>query len=150
MTLLDAVLFLPLAGFFVLLAIPRKNEETIRRAALGFLQWIDGETDAAKATVAPCLPGGADAGARERGACLWAAGIIDPGHAEEIAKQLDALAAEATETQPAYGDPASLASLVRARANGGCVRVAGPLDFYATYHVPLFATWTRCALTEKR
>ncbi|MGE5644191.1 MAG: complex I subunit 4 family protein [Acidobacteriota bacterium] len=34
MTLLDAVLFLPLAGFFVLLAIPRENEETIRRAAL--------------------------------------------------------------------------------------------------------------------
>ncbi len=34
MTLLDAVLFLPLAGFFLLLLIPREREETIRRVAL--------------------------------------------------------------------------------------------------------------------
>ncbi len=36
MNLLDAVLFLPLAGFFVLMAIPREHEEFIRRAALAF------------------------------------------------------------------------------------------------------------------
>jgi serine/threonine protein kinase len=125
----------------------------IRRAALGLLQLIDGEVDAAKATVAPCLT----STERERGACLWVAGMIEPS--EQIAEQLDALAADATPTKPAYGSPASLAALVRARAKffgGGCVvatEPAGqidpsayhvPLDFYATYHVPFFATWATC------
>ena len=36
MTLLDAVLFLPLAAFFVLLLLPRDREESIRRIALVF------------------------------------------------------------------------------------------------------------------
>ncbi|MCS7315133.1 MAG: NADH-quinone oxidoreductase subunit M [Bryobacteraceae bacterium] len=36
MNLLDAVLFLPLAGFLTLLFVPREREETIRRLALGF------------------------------------------------------------------------------------------------------------------
>ncbi len=139
------------------------SRRPIRRAALGFLQWIDGETEAARATVAPCLPGGADATARERGACLWVAGIIDPVHAEDIATQLDALAASATELEPAYGAPASLAALVRARAHffgGGCVvdparepKASGPLDeaayamprdFFAAYHLPFFASWGIC------
>lgn len=125
----------------------------IRRAALGLLQYIDGEVDAAKATVAPCLTDTA----RERGACLWVAGMIEP--TEQIAAQLDALAADATPTKPAYGFPASLAASVRARAKffaGGCVVDATPtseidpstyhvpLDFYATYHVPFFATWATC------
>jgi len=141
------------------------SRRPIRRAALGFLQWIDGEVDAARATVAPCLDGGADATARERGACLWVAGIIDPAHAEDIARQLDALAAEGTELEPAYGAPASLAALVRARTHffgGGCVidpkrepSVSGPVDasaydgprdFYAAYHVPFFETWQVCEL----
>jgi NADH-quinone oxidoreductase subunit M len=34
MNLLDAVLWVPLAGFFLILLIPREREETIRRAAL--------------------------------------------------------------------------------------------------------------------
>ena len=34
MNLLDAVLLIPLAGFFMILAIPREREETIRRVAL--------------------------------------------------------------------------------------------------------------------
>jgi NADH-quinone oxidoreductase subunit M len=34
MNLLDAVLFLPLAGFFLILLVPRKREEAIRRTAL--------------------------------------------------------------------------------------------------------------------
>jgi hypothetical protein len=125
----------------------------IRRAALGLLQYIDGEVEAAKATVAPCLTGTE----RERGACLWVAGMIDPS--EQIAVQLDALAADATPTKPAYGFPASLAALVRARAKffaGGCVvdtvpkteidpsTYHVPLDFYAAYHVPFFATWATC------
>ncbi len=137
----------------------------IRRAALAFLQWIDGDTEAAKQTVAPCLPGGGDAAVRERGACLFVAGIVEPSRAEEIAQQLDALAAASTPTMPAYGSPASLAQLVRARAHffgGGCVvdpargDVAtppgaidaavyrAPVDFYATYHVPFFQTWAVC------
>ncbi len=150
------------------------SRRPIRRAALAFLQWIDGEVDAAKQTVAPCLPSPAepnagaipsDAGARERGACLFVAGVIDPAHAEDIATQLDALAADATPTRPAYGSPAALATLVRARATffgGGCVvdpqradvatpagtvdetAYAVPLDFYAAYHVPFFATWAIC------
>lgn len=145
------------------------SRHPIRRAALALLQWIDGETDAAKQTVAPCRattgsPTG-DATARERGACLFVAGIVDPAQAEPIAKELDALAAEATPTKPAYGAPASLAKLVRARIHffgGGCIvdpkrtDVATPLgtidesvyevplDFYAAYHVPFFATWAVC------
>ncbi len=92
------------------------SRRPLRRAALAMLQWIDGDLDLARATVAPCLPGGADDAARERGACLFVAGVIDPANAEPIAAQLDALAAAATPTAPAYGAPRSLAALVRARA----------------------------------
>jgi tetratricopeptide (TPR) repeat protein len=135
----------------------------LRRAALALLQWIDGDHDDAVATVAPCLAGGSDSAARERGACLFVAGVLDPAHSSEIAAQLDALAAEATPTQPAYGAPASLAGLVRVRATffgGGCVvpvvptattaarkleaAYTVPLDFYAAYHVPFFSTWALC------
>jgi tetratricopeptide (TPR) repeat protein len=143
------------------------SRRPLRRAALGFLQWIDGETEAARATVAPCLPGGADASAHERGACLWVAGIIDPSG--PAAAQLDTLAAEADEQHPAYGNPTELAALVRARARffgGGCVvasespvvraadfpglepAYALPLDFYATYHLPFFATYALCEHAE--
>ncbi len=134
----------------------------LRRAALAMLQWIDGDLDLARATVAPCLAGGADDAARERGACLFVAGVVDPANAEPIAAQLDELAAAATPTAPAYGSPHSLAALVRARAaffGGGCV-VTGtgfsdrskldeavyalPVDFFAAYHVPFFATWQLC------
>jgi tetratricopeptide (TPR) repeat protein len=131
----------------------------LRRAALGFLQWIDGESALARETVAPCLPGGSDAAARERGACLFVAGVIDPEQAEEVAAEIDRLASEAGPTNPAYGSPGSLAALVRARARffGGACLVHGdrqgtvaeavydmPKDFYATYHVPFFATWSVC------
>jgi len=142
------------------------SRRPIRRAALGLLQWIDNDPAAARATVAPCLPGGADATVRERGACLFVAGVVEPARALEVAGQLDALAAEATDRQPAYGAPASLAQLLRARAvffGGACLVVparvdvgpitrgeppeasyAGPVDFYAAYHVPFFATWALC------
>jgi tetratricopeptide (TPR) repeat protein len=145
----------------------------IRRAALAFLQWIDGDVDGARATVAPCLgrprsgdpaATGPDAGQRERGACLFVAGVIDPALAPAIADDLERLAADATDVEPAYGAPASLAGLVRARARffgGGCLvdekpapapadvaaldaMYAAPLDFYAAYHVPFFATWAIC------
>jgi len=143
------------------------NRRPLRRAALGFLQWIDGDATTARATVAPCLPGGADATAHERGACLWVAGIIDP--VGPAAAQLDALAAEASDVHPAYGNPAALAGLVRARARffgGGCVvdpesgvvraadfppaeaAFAAPLDFYASYHIPFFATYALCERAE--
>ncbi len=133
----------------------------LRRAALAFLEWIDGDTEAAQATVAPCLSGD-DAGARERGPCLFVAGVIDPAHADVIAQALDLLASQATGTNPAYGAPDSLAALVRARAKffgGGCVTerdllpptggpseeaYAVPLDFFAAYHIPLFSTWALC------
>jgi hypothetical protein len=143
----------------------------IRRAALALLQWIDGETELARQTVAPCRaatkagPTASEAGARERGACLFVAGVIDPAQADAVAQELDALAAEAMPTRPAYGAPAALAQLVRARTQffgGACIvdptradvaTPAGaideaaydvPLDFYAAYHVPFFATWTVC------
>ena len=131
----------------------------VRRAALAFLQWIDGDAATARQTVAPCLAGGADATAHERGPCLFVAGVLDP--TGPAATQLDALAAEATDLHPAYGNPAELAALVRARAHffgGGCVTTADPsldgavdehvydlpLDFFAAYHVPYFATWPVC------
>ena len=141
----------------------------VRRAALALLHYIDGELDAARATVTPCLvrtkaadpatQSGTESTARERGACLFVAGILDPANAGAIAQQLDALAAEATDLRPAYGAPASLARLVRARTKffGGACLVAPepapppadlrydmPLDFYAAYHVPYFATWAAC------
>ncbi len=139
------------------------SRRPLRRAALALLQWIDGDPTTARATVAPCLASGSDAAARERGACLFVAGVLEPENAETIAAQLDALAADATPTKPAYGAPASLAALVRARATffgGACVlpadpkpgsidpklgaAYAAPLDFYAAYHVPFFATWALC------
>ncbi len=140
------------------------SRRPIRRAALALLQWLDGEP-AARATVTPCLSGGADAEARERGACLFVAGVIEPSLAAQAASELDALAAAATPARPAYGAPASLAKLVRARARffgGACllpstspeagaltdpalgVAYAARLDFYAAYHVPYFATWAVC------
>jgi hypothetical protein len=139
------------------------SRRPIRRAALAFLLWMDGDVAGAQAVVAPCLPGGDDAAAPERGACLFVAGVLDPAHADDIARQLDALAAAATPAHPAYGAPASLAALVRARAQffgGACVidrdvsttapatadgaAYALPVDFYAAYHVPFFATWAVC------
>jgi serine/threonine protein kinase/tetratricopeptide (TPR) repeat protein len=142
------------------------NRRPIRRAALGLLQWIEGDLASAKATVSPCLAGGSDSTARERGACLFVAGIVDPERAEEIASQLDALADDATDARPAYGSPSSLAKLVRARATffaGACVvdparadikpphlgapiaeAYTTPLDFFAAYHVPFFSTWALC------
>ncbi|MEJ7596876.1 MAG: protein kinase [Kofleriaceae bacterium] len=136
----------------------------LRRAALGLLVLVDGDREAARAIVAPCLAGGVDAEARERGACLFVAGIVDPDRAEAIAGQLDTLASSATPGQPAYGAPTTLAALVRARARffaGACVippapiadpaalasvaaAYAMPLDFYAAYHVPYVATWASC------
>jgi tetratricopeptide (TPR) repeat protein len=130
----------------------------IRRAALAFLQWLDGEVDAATETVNPCISG-SDATVRERGQCLFIAGLIEPERSEEIAAALDALAAEAVPTKPAYGAPRSLAALVRARATffaGGCMldvpptgsadesAFTMPLDFYAAYHIPFIATWAVC------
>ncbi|MCX5746881.1 MAG: serine/threonine-protein kinase [Proteobacteria bacterium] len=138
----------------------------LRRAALALLQWIDGDAAAAATTVTPCFPGGDDASARERGACLFVGAIVDPARVDLAARTLDALAADATDTRPAYGAPATLAALVRARATflgGGCVgpapaspapsipepsaldaAYARPTDFYAAYHVPYAATWAAC------
>lgn len=139
----------------------------VRRAALAFLHWIEGESELAKTVVAPCLAGGEEDSVPERGACLFVAGVIDPARAASIAAQLDALAATATAVRPAYGSPDALASLVRARARffgGGCVvdpgreAIARPtspapdlepayrvaVDFFAAYHVPYFATWAVC------
>ena len=148
----------------------RPARRPLRRAALAFLQWMDGEVEAAKATVAPCLSGSvdsaeSDARARQRGACLFVAGIIDPSQSEAIARQLDSLTSEAVPSQPVYGAPAALAKLVRARARffgGGCVvdptradvvteRTAldpsaydVPLDLPMAYHVPYFFAWATC------
>jgi serine/threonine protein kinase len=138
----------------------------IRRAALALLQWMDGDLPGARATVVPCLPGGPDAAVRTRGACLFVAAVVDPALAEVAAAELDGLAATASAIDPAYGEPAQLAALARARTRffgGGClvpppaapapagdVAAAldavyrGPLDFYAAYHVPFFATWATC------
>jgi len=136
----------------------------LRRAALALLQWIDGDP-AARATVAPCLPGGSEADVPERGACLFVAGVVDPARAGEAAGQLEALAAAATEARPPFGAPGALAALVRARAaffGGACVvdparpdvripdgvpdpdAYSVPVDFFAAYHVPFFATWAVC------
>ena len=137
------------------------SRRPIRRAALALLQLVTGDPAAAKETTAPCLGSGSDAKARERGACLFVAALADPAAAESIARELDALAAEATPVRPAYGAPASLASLVRARARffgGGCILPAEPtaadaslasaydvpVDFYAKYHVPFFGAYARC------
>jgi serine/threonine protein kinase len=143
------------------------SRRPIRRAALAMLQWIDGDVTGARDTVTPCLPGGADATAPERGQCLFVAGALDPTRTEAAAAELDALARAASDIAPAYGAPAQLARLLRVRAvffGGACVvaasppvapveaaaaaaldeALAGELDFYASYHVPFFATWQVC------
>lgn len=139
------------------------NRRPIRRAALAMLHMIDGELDAARAITAPCLSQTEpEAQKPERGACLFMAGVIDPANAERAAVALDTLASQATLTQPPYGNPASLAKLVRAREKffgGACVIDTGvlsapavdvgaayetTLDFYVAYHVPFFATWALC------
>ena len=137
------------------------HRRPIRRAALALLQWIAGDADAARATAAPCLPGGADAAVPQRGPCLFVAGAVDAAATDAAIAELDALAAAATELAPAYGDPAQLADLLRARRlffAGACVVpvapppapadvahfYAAPPDFYAVYHVPFFATWATC------
>jgi hypothetical protein len=127
---------------------------------------MDGDLPGARATVTPCLPGGPDATVRTRAACLFVAAVVDPALAEVAAAELDGLAATASALEPAYGEPAQLAALARARTRffgGGCLVAPpaaappaadvaaaleavyrGPLDFYAAYHVPFFATWATC------
>jgi tetratricopeptide (TPR) repeat protein len=137
----------------------------LRRAALALLQWMVDDDEGAAATVAPCLPGGAEAAIPQRGACLFVAGVVDPKATEAAIRELDALAAAASELAPAYGDPASLADLLRAHQRfpgAGCLKVTAPpappdealaeldaawtapSDFYAVYHVPFFASWATC------
>lgn len=142
----------------------------LRRAALALLAWIQGDAAAAEAAIAPCLPGGLDAAVPQRAACLAIAALIaapDDPRTEVVLRELEALAAAATPTRPPYGNPASLAALVRAHRRfigGGCLGprptptptltadavatierdLAQPLDFPATYHVPFFATWAVC------
>ncbi len=145
------------------------SRRPIRRAAIGMLEWMQGHGDEARTAVAPCLPGGADAEIHERAACLFVAGVVGTSaEADQAAKALDALAAEATDIHPAYGRPAQLAALVRARQQffgGGCVMevspppaapsdpaaiasleaaYAMPMDTHAAYHVPFFFTWADC------
>ena len=150
------------------LAMAPPARRPLRRAALALLAWMQGDAATADAAVAPCLPGGADAGVPQRAACLAVAGLIaasDDPRVDAVATELDALAAAATPTRPAYGNPSALAALVRAHrrfAAGGCVgprpaalvapadvaaterALAQPLDFPSAYHVPFFATWAVC------
>jgi tetratricopeptide (TPR) repeat protein len=138
----------------------------VRRAALALMQLQLGDEAAARATVEPCLPGGADAAIRERGPCLFVAGLVDDGAIEVAAAELDRLAEGGTPVAPAYGFPANLAQLLRAKQQfygGGCVlpprpgpapspaaardlaaRLAAGRDFYAEYHLPYFSIYARC------
>jgi tetratricopeptide (TPR) repeat protein len=143
----------------------------LRRAALGLLTATGADADlaAARAAVAPCLPGGSDGGVRERGGCLLVAALIEPPEAPVVTivlDELERLAAEATPTRPAYGEPRAMATWVRAHqqfAGGGCLLppapvppdlaarapaierdLAAPVDFHAGYHVPLLASWSVC------
>ncbi len=147
-------------------AVERAPEKRrpIRRAALGLLLWASGDDAAARVAIAPCMPLGADATSAYRGQCLFVAGVVDRAMAPAAISQLDALAAASSALAPAYGDPAQLAGLLRARASfdgGGCLRpataplappdraalepaYAAPPDFYAVYHLPLFASWATC------
>ena len=144
----------------------RPGRRPIRRAALAWLQWITGDP-AASATVAPCFAD--EAAIPERAMCLFVAGVVDVARVDAAVSALDELAAAATATRPAYGAPASLAKLLRARKQffgGACVgkgdgSPAGideavysvRQDFYGAYHVPLFATYAVCehaALLEAR
>lgn len=149
------------------LAMAPPARKPLRRAALALLAWMENNQAAADAAVAPCLPGGADATIHTRAACLFVAGVIAPDSDPRVdvaIAELVALAAAATPTRPAYGAPASLAAILRARKHftgEGCLKprppptaeidaaaierdLAGPIDFYAAYHVPFFSTWAIC------
>jgi tetratricopeptide (TPR) repeat protein len=137
--------------------LARPARRPIRRAALAWLQWIVGDP-AARTTVAPCFA--EEAEIPERAMCLFVAGIVDVTKVDAAVRELDKLAAAATETRPAYGAPASLAKLLRTRKQffgGGCVGKGDGSpdgideavysvrqDFYGAYHVPLFATYEVC------
>jgi tetratricopeptide (TPR) repeat protein len=137
----------------------------LRRAALALLHYIDGNDAEAVELVSECLPDGEDALIGTRGACLWVAGIVSPENIDPALLQLDALSSRGTLLKPAYGFPGNLARLLRARVlfdGGGCVREPAAAavtpataervralledadDFYASYHIPFFATYAEC------
>ena len=144
----------------------------LRRAALAIAEMLAGNDQGAREAVAPCLPGGAEGERAERGACLWAAGLVMNDRLDELAGELEAMAQAGSPLDPAYGSPASLARLLRARqrfTGGGClthgvarpasaavprpddkvaaeVRVLldGMPDFFAAYHVPYFQVYALC------
>jgi len=141
------------------------SRRVLRRAALGLLHLADDQLDAAAAVLEPCLPGNDDGAIRERAACLWVAGLRWPERIPDILVELDGLAAAGTDVAPPYGFPAALAGLLRARQRfygGGCILTApadrpapeapdevrrwlnAGRDFYASYHLPFFSTWSTC------
>lgn len=146
----------------------RDARRPLRRAALALLQWMQHDDASARATVQPCLPGGADAQIRQRAACLFVAGIVAPESAGAMAQELTTLAQQGTPQAPAYGDPQVLSDLLRAYAafpatlclrddNAGIpappsTEMRGilqriyqaPFDFYVAYHVPFMTSWQTC------
>jgi len=147
------------------LHLAQPSRRVLRRAALGLLHLADAQLDEAAAILEPCLPGNEEATVRERSACLWVAGLRWPERIPELLMELDVLASEGSDVDPPYGFPAALAGLLRARQRfygGGCI-LAPPADrpapdkpdevrrwldagrdFYASYHVPFFSTWSTC------
>lgn len=148
-------------------AMAPESRRPIRRAALAYLAWIEGDDDEARREVTECLPGGDDAEIWERGPCLWVAGVVWPDKSEAAITELEALAAAGTPLRPPYGFPVKLANLLRARQlhfGGACRRDTSPApipadqmervrallgdgrDFFAQYHIPFFAEYASCEL----
>ena len=154
------------------MALARDARRPLRRAALALMHLQLEDTVAAREVTRPCLPGGTDDAIRERGPCLFVAGLADEAALPAAITELEALARAGTPQSPPYGEPDHLADLLRARAihwAGGCVLPAPPgpspspidalragvlltggRDFFASYHLPFFhihATCERAALT---
>jgi tetratricopeptide (TPR) repeat protein len=153
-------------------AMAGDSRRPIRNAALAMLHLVEGETDQAAAAVAECLPGGDDDSIKQRGPCLFAAGLASPDRIDDIIAELEKLAGAGTALDPPYGFPLALANLLRARqiAFGGACLYApdtdrpaplsaalideaakllrGSRDFFAAYHLPFFGWYSACELAN--
>ena len=96
------------------------ERRALRRAALGWVQWLAGRADAARETLAPGLSGGAEAGAPEAAAVAFVAGLCEPERIPALVAALDALAAStARRRAPQAVRPDVLARQLRAVAAAG-------------------------------
>jgi tetratricopeptide (TPR) repeat protein len=101
------------------LRIAGDERRALRRAALAWVQWLGGRAGEAQETLAPGLPGGAEAAAPEAAAVALVAGLCEPARIPALCAALDALAASARKRAPQSVRPDLLARQLRAVGAAG-------------------------------